>query len=59
MTVGIPDNGAPTRMETSEEVYPLKHVEILSIDTTLQEDRQGFVEKMNDKLVQACTSIYL
>jgi hypothetical protein len=59
MTVGIPDKEAPTRMETSEQVYPLKHVEILSIDTTLQEKRQGFLETINEKLAQACTSIYL
>jgi hypothetical protein len=54
-TVGIPDEGAPIRIEES----PLKHVEILSIDTPLQHENRGFVKKINDELVaQACTSIH-
>jgi hypothetical protein len=54
-TVGIPDEGAPIRIEES----PLKHVEILSIDTALQHKHLGFVEKINDKLLaQACTFIH-
>jgi len=50
-TVGIPDTEAPIRT--------LKHVEILSIDTTLQHETQGFVKKINHELLaQACTSIH-
>ncbi len=51
--VGIPDEGAPI------EEPPLKHVEILSIDTTLQHQNRGFVKKINCELLdQACTSIH-
>jgi hypothetical protein len=54
-TVGIPDNLGRSRRQES----PLKHVEILSIDTTLQHENRGFVKKINDELVaQACTSIH-
>jgi hypothetical protein len=59
MTVGIPDERAPTRMKSPTSDHPLKHVEILSIDTTLQHENRGFVKKINDELVaQACTSIH-
>ncbi|CAM6000105.1 unnamed protein product [Sphagnum balticum] len=54
-TVGIPDEGGRSRRQES----PLKHVEILSVDTTLQHYNRGFVKKINDELVaQACTSIH-
>ncbi|CAK9232086.1 unnamed protein product, partial [Sphagnum troendelagicum] len=46
-TVGIPDEGGRSRKKES----PLKHVEILSIDTTLQHENRGFVKKINDELV--------
>jgi len=52
--VGIPDEKGATIINP-----PLKHVEILSIDTTLQHENRGFVKKINDELVaQACTSIH-
>jgi esterase/lipase superfamily enzyme len=46
-TVGIPDKGGRSRRQES----PLKHVEILSIDTTLQHENRGFVKKINDELL--------
>jgi len=55
-TVGIPDNEGRSRRRGS----PLKHVEILSFDTTLQHENRGFVDEINKKLfAQACTSIHL
>ncbi|KAH9556398.1 hypothetical protein CY35_07G024800 [Sphagnum magellanicum] len=45
-TVGIPDEEGATAKEP-----PLKHVEILSIDTTLQHENRGFVKKINDELL--------
>jgi len=52
--VGIPDEKGATRKNP-----PLKHVEILSIDATLQHENRGFVKKINDELLaQACTSIH-
>jgi hypothetical protein len=54
-TVGIPDEeGRSCRKES-----PLKHVEILSIDTRLQHETGEFVKKINDELLaQACTSLH-
>jgi len=55
-TVGIPDEGGRSRRQES----PLKHVEILSVDTTLQHEHLRFVDEINSKLLaQACTSIHL
>lgn len=55
MTVGIPDEEGPISREES----PLKHVEILSVDTTLQHEHLRFVDEINNKLLaQACTSIH-
>jgi hypothetical protein len=55
-TVGIPDEGGRSRRQES----PLKHVEILSVDTTLQHEHLRFVDEINNKLLaQACTSIDL
>jgi hypothetical protein len=46
-------------MKSPTSDHPLKHVEILSIDTTLQHKIQGFVKKINRELLaQACTSIH-
>jgi hypothetical protein len=54
-TVGIPDEGGRSWREQS----PLKHVEILSVDTTLQHEHLRFVDEINKKLLaQACTSIH-
>ncbi|CAM6059725.1 unnamed protein product [Sphagnum tenellum] len=44
--VGIPDEEGATIIKP-----PLKHVEILSIDTTLQHENGGFVEKIDDELL--------
>ncbi|CAK9275704.1 unnamed protein product [Sphagnum jensenii] len=46
MEMGIPDEGGRSRREES----PLKHVEILSVDTTLQHHHLRFVEEINKKL---------
>jgi hypothetical protein len=43
---------APTR--NSEEASPLKHVVILSIDTTLRGDTMGFIRKIDQELDEAC-----
>jgi hypothetical protein len=54
-TVGIPDKVGGSRREES----PLKHVEILSVDTTLQHEHLRFVDEIDKKLLaQACTSIH-
>jgi hypothetical protein len=42
-----------------EEANPLKHVVILSIDTTLRGDTTGFIRKISKELDQArCTSSF-
>jgi hypothetical protein len=51
--VGTPDEEGATIIKP-----PLKHVEILSIDTTLQHENRGLVKEINDELLaQACTAI--
>jgi hypothetical protein len=58
VVVGIPNVHkagyveAPTR--NSEEASPLKHVVILSIDTTLRGDTMGFIRKIDQELDEAC-----
>jgi hypothetical protein len=54
-TVGIPDLEVLTYTQESQ----LKHVEILSVDTTLQHEHLRFVYEINNKLfAKACTSIH-
>jgi len=48
-SVGIPGEGEKSRMESPESNDPLKHVEILSVDTRWQADRGKFV-----KDIKAC-----
>jgi len=58
VVVGIPNVHTPGFVETatgnSEEANPLKHVVILSIDTTLRGDTTEFIQKINQELGQAC-----
>ncbi|CAK9879324.1 unnamed protein product [Sphagnum jensenii] len=54
-SVGIRAEGEISRMESPESNDGLKHVEILSVDTTLQADRVKFVEEIQKILAQACT----
>jgi hypothetical protein len=54
-SVGLPAKGKTSRMESPESNDRRKHVEILSVDTMLQADRDGFVKEIKKKLAQACT----
>jgi hypothetical protein len=58
VVVGIPNVHKPGFVEAPtcniEEANPLKHVVILSIDTTLRDDTTGFIRKINRELDQAC-----
>jgi esterase/lipase superfamily enzyme len=56
VVVGIPNVHKPGFVEAPtcniEEANPLKHVVILSIDTTLRDDTTGFIRKINRELDQ-------
>jgi hypothetical protein len=61
VVVGIPNVHTPGFVEAptsnNEEANPLKHVVILSIDTSLRGDTTGFIRKINQELKQACLHI--